>query len=86
MRRLAIAVAATALTGCVSPGTPEFAVAIAAERAAQARCPKNEQEIMVLLAARIVFDAATNVSVEDRASIAAQRAQTDRICLNVVPQ
>lgn len=59
---------------------PEIIAVITAENAAQLRCPKNEQELAVLMSLRVAFDALTVVSMETRLLITSLRAQTNIVC------
>lgn len=74
----------TSLSACESieipPDAPEVVLALAAEQAAQLRCPRNDTEMSVLVNARSAFDAFTNVGVAARMLIDNARMQTDIIC------
>lgn len=74
----------TSLGACESieipPDAPEVALALAAEQAAQLRCPRNEAEMSILVNARAAFDAFTNIGIAARMLVDGARVQTNLIC------
>jgi hypothetical protein len=63
-----------------SPGPA--AAAVAFELGVQARCPRDNRELAVLIGARIAFDLSIGKDLSDgqREIVAAARAETNRIC------